>query len=104
MQVETVKDELLKHLGKNATIKYNLGRNKVEEYQVKIKKLYNHVFLVETSNSQIKSFSYSDVIMKTIKINYYWILYICYYSVINIMGCKFTSFFDIIEKYFMKGK
>ena len=71
MQVEKIKSELEEHLGKNAKIKYNLGRNKIEEYQVKIKKLYNHVFLVETNNSQIKSFSYSDVIMKTIKIHYY---------------------------------
>ncbi len=71
MQIEKVKNELEEHLGKIALIKYNLGRNKFEEYQVKIKKLYNHVFLVETNNSQIKSFSYSDVIMKTIKIHYY---------------------------------
>ena len=71
MQVEDVKTELYEHLGKEAKIKYNLGRNKVEEYQVKIKKLYNHVFLVELKDNQIKSFSYSDVIMKTIKIKYF---------------------------------
>ena len=71
MQVEKVKNELEEHLGKVALIKYNLGRNKIEEYQVKIKELYNHVFLVETDDSQVKSFSYSDIITKTIKIHYY---------------------------------
>lgn len=72
MKVEEVKEKLHEHLGEKALIKYNLGRNKYEEYQVKIKKLYNHVFLVELKEgNKVKSFSYSDVIMKTIKIHYY---------------------------------
>ena len=53
-------------------IKYNLGRNKVEKYRVTIKQLYNYVFLVELNNdfNEVKSFSYSDIITKTIKIDY----------------------------------
>lgn len=71
MKVDEIKTELNQHLGRKAKIKYNLGRNKIEEYNVKIKKLYDHVFLVEMQeDQQIKSFSYSDVIMKTIKIKY----------------------------------
>ena len=71
MTVEGVKQELNDHLGKVVTIKYNLGRNKYEKYDVKIKELYNYVFLVELKNNNIvKSFSYSDVITKTIKIDY----------------------------------
>lgn len=67
--IENVKKELQKHLGNKITIKYNLGRNKYEKYDVIVKELYNHVFLVELDNS-IKSFSYTDVITKTIKIDY----------------------------------
>lgn len=73
MTIDKVKEELNNHIGKTVTIKYNLGRNKYEKYDVKIKKLYNHVFLVELdtrSKTEIKSFSYSDVITKTIKIDY----------------------------------
>jgi len=71
MTVEGVKQELNDHLGKVVTIKYNLGRNKYEKYDVKIKELYNYVFLVELKNNNIvKSFSYTDVITKTIKIDY----------------------------------
>lgn len=70
MTVEKVKEELNSHLGDTVTIKYNLGRNKYEKYNVVLKKLYNHVFLVELVNENIKSFSYSDVITKTIKIDY----------------------------------
>ena len=71
--IKNVKEELTKHLGDEVTIKYNLGRNKYEKYNVKLKKLYDYVFTVELEkkkSKQIKSFSYSDVITKIIKIDY----------------------------------
>ena len=40
-----------------------------EEYEAKIKELYDYVFLVECDNI-IKSFSYIDVITKVIRIDY----------------------------------
>lgn len=73
MTVEEIKCELEKHIGDSARIEYHLGRNKYEEYQVRIKELYNYVFLVETeteNNNEIKSFSYTDIITKTIRISY----------------------------------
>ena len=73
MKLDEVKMKLNEYIGKNVVIKYNLGRNKFEEYEVKIKELYNNVFLVELNNDinkEIKSFSYTDIITKTIKINY----------------------------------
>ena len=71
--IKNVKEELNKHLGDEVTIKYNLGRNKYEKYNVKLKKLYDYVFTVELEKKKIKelkSFSYSDVITKIIKIDY----------------------------------
>lgn len=71
--VEKVKEDLINHLGNEAVIKCNLGRNKFEKYHVTIKEIYNHIFLVEVLNKNqkfIKSFSYSDVITKIIKIDY----------------------------------
>ncbi len=72
MTIEKIKKELNNHLGQNVKIKYNLGRNKFEEYDVTIKELYNHVFIVQlnNNNNQLKAFSYSDIITKTIRINY----------------------------------
>lgn len=72
MTIESVRKELGNHIGKEVVIKYNLGRNKVENYRVVIKELYNYVFLVELNNNfnEVKSFSYSDIITKTIKIDY----------------------------------
>ena len=66
-----VKEQLYEYLGESVTIRYNLGRNKYEQYRVKIKELYNNIFLVELKDDNIiKSFSYNDVITKTIKIDY----------------------------------
>lgn len=73
MTIEKVKQQLNDHIGDNAIIKCNLGRNKFEKYDVVIKELYSHIFLVEVENKNqkfVKSFSYSDVITKTIKIDY----------------------------------
>ena len=67
--LESIKTALKPHLGKTVKIKYNLGRNKFETYEAKIIKIYNCVFLIElTENKSIKSFSYADIITKTIKI------------------------------------
>lgn len=71
MNIEKIKEQLNNHLGEQATIRYNLGRNKIAKYDVTIKNIYNHIFTVEIENNKaIKSFSYSDVITKTIKIDY----------------------------------
>ena len=69
MTISKVKQEMLEHIGDKIIIKYNLGRNKYEEYDARIKELYEYIFLVDT-NYGIKSFSYIDVITKTIKIDY----------------------------------
>ena len=69
MTISKVKRELLEHLGEIVSIKYDLGRNKYEEYEAIIKELYDYVFLVDT-NLGVKSFSYIDVITHTIKIDY----------------------------------
>lgn len=70
MTLSEIKNDLQKHIGKEAIIEYHLGRNKIEEYHGKIKELYNYVFLIETEKENIKSFSYTDVITKTIRIHY----------------------------------
>lgn len=69
MTIYEIKKNLGEHLGKEVSIKYSLGRNKYESYRVRIKELYDYVFLVE-NDFGVKSFSYSDVVTKTIKIDY----------------------------------
>ena len=71
MTKSEIMEKLNDHVGSYVTIKYNLGRNKYAKYHVKIKELYSNIFLVELKDDNIiKSFSYNDVITKTIKIDY----------------------------------
>lgn len=62
---KTMKDILSKYVGKKVYVEYNMGRNKIEKYEGVIDKLYNAVFLIKV-NSEIKSYSYSDLITKTV--------------------------------------
>ena len=71
MTIDSVKNKLFDHKGGTVTIKCNMGRNKYEKYNATIKELYNNIFTVELSKYKIiKSFSYSDVLTKLIKIDY----------------------------------
>ena len=65
--IESVRMNIEELKGKEATIRYNLGRNKYEKYDGVIKEAYNYIFLVESSGL-IKSFSYVDVLTKNVKI------------------------------------
>ena len=65
-----IRGKLNNYIGEEVTIKYNLCRNKYEKYKVTIKELYENVFLVELKNNSKRSFTYTDVITKTIKIDY----------------------------------
>ena len=72
MTLQEIKNKVSENIGNDVVIRYNLGRNKVEKYNVKIKETYKNVFIVENNDkrSEIKSFSYTDVMTKTIKIDY----------------------------------
>ncbi len=73
MTINSIKEELNNHVGDVVTIKYNLGRNRYEKYSARIKEIYNYIFIVELNqknSNEVKSFSYSDVITKIIKIEY----------------------------------
>lgn len=65
--IEHVKNNIEELKGKQATIKYSLGRNKYEKYNGIIKETYNKIFLFETNGIK-KSFSYVDVLTKNVKI------------------------------------
>ena len=71
MNIDIIRKELEENINKTLIIKYNMGRNKIEKYHAKIKGLYNYIFTVEIDDTKtLKSFMYTDVITKTIKIDY----------------------------------
>ena len=69
MTIYEIKKKLGNNIGKEVSIKYNLGRNKYEEYIAVIKELYDYIFIVD-SEYGVKSFSYRDIMTKTILIDY----------------------------------
>ncbi len=68
MNIEKIKNELEKIIGKRVRIKVNVGRNKYEYYEGEILKVYPCLFTFSTVNF-VKSFSYSDVLTKDIQIS-----------------------------------
>ncbi len=72
VSIKRVKEKLNNHVGKVVELNYSLGRNKFESYDVKIKELYNNIFIVELINDYkcIKSFSYTDILTNTVKIKF----------------------------------
>lgn len=71
MNINIVRDNLKDYVNKEVFIKYSLGRNKVEKFNGRILKLYNFIFTVENIDTkELKSFTYSDVITKTLKLYY----------------------------------
>ena len=71
MLISKIREEIKSHVGDTVTIKYNLGRNKFESYEVQIDKTYEHVFLVKLKDrDETKSFTYKDIMTKNLKIMY----------------------------------
>ena len=69
MTIEKIKENLTDNLGNKVKIVFNTGRNKTEEFEAVIKETYRFVFIVETETEN-KSFSYSDVLTKTVELHF----------------------------------
>lgn len=69
MTIEKIKENLTENVGNKVRITFNVGRNKIEEFDAIIKETYKFIFIVETENEN-KSFSYSDVLTKTVELHF----------------------------------
>ncbi|MBR3161372.1 MAG: Veg family protein [Bacilli bacterium] len=71
MTIKKIKEDINNNLGNDIMIIHNEGRNKIYEYTGKLVEVYNNVFIVlDNKNSSKRSFSYYDVLTKTVKINF----------------------------------
>lgn len=68
MNLDTAKKLVLEQKGKKHHFVYIGNRNQIEEFDGKIIKLYPAIFLIELDNGMIKSFTYSDYVIRTIRI------------------------------------
>lgn len=69
MNIDFVKDELRKKLGKSVRVTVYGLRNKIDFFDGKIFKLYPNFFTI-LYNGVEKSFNYRDIITKDVKIKY----------------------------------
>ena len=54
--------------GKKVKLLVDIGRNKLEEYEGIVENTYNNIWTLKTE-SDIKSFSYSDILIKNVIIS-----------------------------------
>ena len=68
--IEKIRLKIEENKGKELNFRFNGSRNQIEEFSGIIEKTYNYIFTVKLSNeaSQIRSFSYSDVLTDSLEI------------------------------------
>ena len=67
MNIKTIKNYLKTKVGSNVVIVYYGSRNRKEKFNGVLYKLYSNIFTIKLYNGEIKSFSYSDILTKTIQ-------------------------------------
>ena len=68
MNINTIKNYLKTKVGSNIVIVYYGSRNRKEIFRGVLCKLYGNIFTIRLANGDVKSFSYIDVLTKTIQI------------------------------------
>jgi uncharacterized protein Veg len=70
--IEKIKSELCSNIGKRAKVVFNSGRNRTEEFEATITEAYEYIFVVklDNENGELKTFTYSDILTKTVEIYY----------------------------------
>ena len=67
--IEKIKQNIEENKGNKVKVRFNTGRNKIEEFDATIKELYNFVFTLQTE-TEIKSFTYSDVLTNIVELHF----------------------------------
>ena len=69
MNINIIKEQIAKNIGKKVIISVYGLRNKINKYEGSLYKLYPNIFTILYNNEE-KSFNYRDVITGDIKIKY----------------------------------
>lgn len=70
MNVDIVRDSIMKKKGSFCKFKFNGSRNQVEQFTGVITSVYPAIFIVESLDSvpKVKSFTYNDIITSSLEI------------------------------------
>lgn len=69
MNLDIIKNDISKHVGKYVIITQRGSRNRKEIFEGYLYNIYPNIFTIKCSNSE-KSFSYADVATKDVVIKY----------------------------------
>lgn len=69
MTIDMIRQNISENVGNKVKVKFNAGRNKIEEFEGIVKELYKFIFILETEKER-KSFTYSDVLTKTVELHF----------------------------------
>lgn len=68
MNIKRIKNYLKTRIGSNIVVIYYGSRNRKEIYKGILCKLYGNIFTMRLPSGEIKSFSYTDILTKTVQI------------------------------------
>lgn len=68
MNLNNIRKLIINKINIPSKFVYKGTRNQLEVFNGKIIKCFSYIFIVEDSNSVIRAFSYSDYIIKSLKI------------------------------------
>ena len=68
--INKIKENIKSKKGEKLKFRFNGARNQIEEFEGIITEAYNYIFTIQTINSknEIKSFTYSDVLIDNLEI------------------------------------
>lgn len=68
MMISKIRERVRSNIGKKSRFVFFGNRNQVEEFEGIISECYNAVFIIELFDKQVRSFSYSDLLIGSLKI------------------------------------
>ena len=68
MNICVIRNYLKTKIASNVVIIYYGSRNRKEKYKGILFKLYSNIFIIKLSSGDIKSFSYCDIVTRTVKV------------------------------------
>lgn len=66
--ISKIRDDIIIKKGKRMKFKFNGARNQIEEFEGIIDGVYKYIFTIKTLKNEIKSFSYSDVLIGNLEL------------------------------------
>ena len=68
MNIISIKNYLSTKIGSRIVVVYYGSRNRKEIYKGILCKLYGNIFTIRLANGDVKSFSYCDIVTRTVRV------------------------------------